>query len=390
MAARVVTGAARRTLQAHVCQIHADGSPRKAESLFGWNRSSVAKGIDELKNGRTSTKPSMPRIRFETREPQAIEKVKSLLAEHTQADPKMTSTRLYTRVTGSALRKLFAESLNIPAARFPCSRTCQRILNRNGHFLRKVRKTIPLKKIKETDQIFANIRRAHQRAENDQTILRISTDCKARTKIGPYSRNGKTRDAKDMNAADHDMGGTTVTPVGILEVAESQLSIRFVEGPCTSDTIVDFLDDWWRTRKAHYPHIRTIMIDLDNGSQIASNRRQFISRMLDFCNRHGIEVELVYYPPYHSKYNMIERCWGVLEQHWNGTLLRTIEDAVRWAATMTWRSVSPIVERIDKIYEKGKTLNQSVFKALNKKLRRTAEIEKWSVVITPEQAVASG
>jgi transposase len=28
----------------------------------------------------------------------------------------------------------------------------------------------------------------------------------------------------------------------------------------------------------------------------------------------------VYYPPYHSKYNLIERCWGILEQHWNGTL----------------------------------------------------------------------
>ena len=26
------------------------------------------------------------------------------------------------------------------------------------------------------------------------------------------------------------------------------------------------------------------------------------------------EVRLVYYPPYHSKYNPIERCWSSLEQ----------------------------------------------------------------------------
>jgi transposase len=26
-------------------------------------------------------------------------------------------------------------------------------------------------------------------------------------------------------------------------------------------------------------------------------------------------------PPDHSKYNPIERCWGILENHWNGTLL---------------------------------------------------------------------
>ena len=29
----------------------------------------------------------------------------------------------------------------------------------------------------------------------------------------------------------------------------------------------------------------------------------------------------MYYPPYHSKYNPIERCWGVLEVYWNGELL---------------------------------------------------------------------
>ena len=46
-------------------------------------------------------------------------------------------------------------------------------------------------------------------------------------------------------------------------------------------------------------------------------------------------IELVYYPPYHSKYNRIERCWGVLEQHWNGTQLTTLEIAFAWAKSMT-------------------------------------------------------
>src|SRR5262245_2149031 len=32
----------------------------------------------------------------------------------------------------------------------------------------------------------------------------------------------------------------------------------------------------------------------------------------------GLTVRLAYYPPYHSKYNPIERCWGILENHWNG------------------------------------------------------------------------
>ncbi|RZN35682.1 MAG: hypothetical protein EF813_08375 [Methanosarcinales archaeon] len=30
----------------------------------------------------------------------------------------------------------------------------------------------------------------------------------------------------------------------------------------------------------------------------------------------------------------MERCWGVLEMHWNGTLLSSVDKAVRWAETM--------------------------------------------------------
>ena len=58
-------------------------------------------------------------------------------------------------------------------------------------------------------------------------------------------------------------------------------------------------------------------------------RTQFMKRLVEFVDRHRIVVELAYLPPYHSKYNPIERCWGILEQHWNGTLLHSVEHALR-------------------------------------------------------------
>ncbi|AWM42187.1 ISAzo13-like element transposase-related protein [Gemmata obscuriglobus] len=61
-------------------------------------------------------------------------------------------------------------------------------------------------------------------------------------------------------------------------------------------------------------------IELDNGPEVASSRTQFMSRLVESVDRHRVEVERVYLPPHHSKYNPVERCWGVLEQHWNGTL----------------------------------------------------------------------
>ncbi|NJO84626.1 MAG: hypothetical protein HC828_18895, partial [Blastochloris sp.] len=37
---------------------------------------------------------------------------------------------------------------------------------------------------------------------------------------------------------------------------------------------------------------------------------QFIQRLVAFVDQTGLTVQLAYYPPYHSKYNPIERCWA--------------------------------------------------------------------------------
>ncbi len=47
----------------------------------------------------------------------------------------------------------------------------------------------------------------------------------------------------------------------------------------------------------------------------------WMERIVEFSDWSGLEIRLVYYPPYHSKYNRIERCWSALERHWNGTQL---------------------------------------------------------------------
>ena len=40
-----------------------------------------------------------------------------------------------------------------------------------------------------------------------------------------------------------------------------------------------------------------------------------MKRMVDFAHKYQLNLKLAYYPPYHSKYNPIERAWGVLENH---------------------------------------------------------------------------
>ena len=89
---------------------------------------------------------------------------------------------------------------------------------------------------------------------------------------------------------------------------------------------MDSLLYWWENIPAHErATIAHIQIKVDNGPESSGVRTQFLRRMVEFVDYTSKSVQLLYYPPYHSKYNPIERCWGILEEHWNGAKLVTVE-----------------------------------------------------------------
>ena len=164
----------------------------------------------------------------------------------------------------------------------------------------------------------------------------------ATVKVGPFARGGKSR--VRTSAADHDFkSAAKVTPVGIFQPASDELFLYGVTSKVTSDCLVDRLIDWWETVKERFSHIKTLLINLDNGPESHSRRTQFMQRLVEFAQRYHLTIRLAYYPPYHSKYNPIERCWGILEQHWNGALLDSVDAVIHYARTMTWKGNHPVV-----------------------------------------------
>ena len=166
--------------------------------------------------------------------------------------------------------------------------------------------------------------RVNQAADAADDVLRISMDAKATVKVGPFTRGGKSR--VQVDAADHDFQPEgTVTPVGIFLPASDELFLYAVRSKVTSDCLVDRLAQWWEAVRERFGHITTLVINLDNGPENHSRRTQFMHRLVAFVQHYHVRVRLAYYPPYHSKYNAIERCWGILENNWNGTLLDAVE-----------------------------------------------------------------
>ena len=144
-----------------------------------------------------------------------------------------------------------------------------------------------------------------------------------------------------------------LVPFGILEVKQKQFNVVYGNSLETSDFIVDGLSYWWRYNERRYPNITMLQIDLDNGPELESHRTQFIKRIVDWSDAIQLPIELVYYPPYHSKYNPVEHCWGVLESHWSGALLTNINAVREWTRTMRWGGVAPNVYFLDQQYHRG-------------------------------------
>ena len=129
--------------------------------------------------------------------------------------------------------------------------------------------------------------------------------------------------------------------------------------------------------------VSLLQIKADNGPESNGRRTQFLKRMVQFADDIGKSIQLLYYPTYHSKYNTVERCWGILEKHWNGAKLTDHETMLAWAKSMTWKGVHPVVELIRKVYEKGISLSKEAMQAVEARLERNPMLPKWDILIRP-------
>lgn len=363
------------------------GGQTLVERELGWNRRTIRKGMQELESGQPFIDgfERSGRKRVETKLPNLLEDIKSLVDPQTQTDPSFKSTRLYTRMTASVVRRQLIEQFGYSDKELPSSETIRRRLNDLGYTLKRVLKTKPIKKIPETEAIFEQVEQINTEADNDPHTLRISVDAKVAVKIGEFDRGGKTR--MPTTSLDHDFPTEmTLIPYGIFIPEYNELFLFFVSSKLTADCIVDLLESWWQTVKHRFAHIQKLVINQDNGPENHSRRTQFIKRIVDFSTSSQLTLQLAYYPPYHSKYNPIERCFGWLEQHWNGSLLDTVETVLNFAQTLTFKGKNPVVTLVEKVYSTGVKLTTSAMEEIETQINRLPNLKKWFVEIFAKPA----
>jgi hypothetical protein len=195
--ARRLTGYQRRLFMAEVATQLCAANARQAEVRFGWGRETVAKGLHEMRSGIQCLEnfTARSRRRSEEMNPQLAADIRVIVEPHTQADPELKSSRRYANLSAEEVRDaLIAKGHD--AKKLPSIRTLRDILNRMNYRLKRIRKGKPLKKTKDTEAIFANLRTVREEVCGDGETLEISMDTKAKVQIGDYALGGKNPDER--------------------------------------------------------------------------------------------------------------------------------------------------------------------------------------------------
>ena len=246
------------------------------------------KGIRERASGIRCVENFAARRRptWEEKNPQLAADIRAIVEPETQADPELRSSRRYTNLSAREVREaLLARGYRLGDV--PAERTVRDILNRMNYRLKRIQKGKPLKKVKETDAIFAHVAAARAEARGDPETLEISMDTKAKVALGGYARGEKTRTSAAGEVTkgwDHDPPAKEkLTPLGILVLATGALTLIFGAHE-TSDFWMDGLQRWWQMVRERFPHIRQLVIYLDNGPNNSGTCTQFLKRLVEWAD----------------------------------------------------------------------------------------------------------
>lgn len=137
----------RRRAMGDVAASLLEGKPRVAESVFGWSRYAVQVGMHEARSGISCVNDLSARVkpRAEDKHPELLADIQSIMEPHSQSEPSLRTTLLYTDMTARAVHEALVRK-GWCAPRLPGVRTISNLLNRQDYRLRTVAKTKVQKK----------------------------------------------------------------------------------------------------------------------------------------------------------------------------------------------------------------------------------------------------
>jgi Rhodopirellula transposase DDE domain len=145
--AKVLKGSERRLFMARTVRALGEGGQCLAERELGWNRVTIRKGEHELEQGIVCIDAFSlrGRKRSEAHLPNLLVDITAIVDGQSQTDPQFRTTRLYTRLTATEVRRQLMVQFGYSDDELPTTETITSKLNELGYSLKKVAKTQPQK-----------------------------------------------------------------------------------------------------------------------------------------------------------------------------------------------------------------------------------------------------
>ena len=115
-----------------------------------------------------------------------------------------------------------------------------------------------------------------------------------------------------------------------------------------------------------------------------SNSHRIVKQdLMDLASKLDMNLLVMHYPPYCSKYNPIEhRLFSQITRSWSGAPLLSLEDAARRAAEATTsKGLTVYVDINNKPYDMQRSIDESYDDTLTKRVVFQTVLSKWNYLV---------
>jgi hypothetical protein len=312
----------RRLLAAHEALVHGYGGVSAVAQATGLARSTINRGIRELRSGRNEIGPRVRRpgggrksaVMHQPGLPAALE---ALIEDAIRGDP-CSPLRWVSRSLRHLVRALAAQGFTAS------QRVVANLLRTLNYSCQANRKTREGSHHPDRDAQFHHIN-ATVKAAIAACEPAISVDTKKKELVGDFKNNGRELrpKGKPEPVRVHDFKIPElgkVAPYGVYDIAANHGWVSVGIDADTGAFAVESIRRWWcRLGQARYPDAKRLTITADCGGSNGPQVRLWKRELQRFANESGLTITVAHLPPGTSKWNKIEhRLFAFITMNWRG------------------------------------------------------------------------
>jgi hypothetical protein len=364
------------------------GGVTAASTATGMARSTINRGIKELKAGRRESvgrvrRPGAGRKSAVEAQPGLLAALETLIEDAIRGDPE------------SPLRWVSRSQRNIAAA-----------MGRLGFAVSQKLVGVLLRQLKYSCQANRKTREGTSHPDRNaqfeyvNTMVKaaiaegapaISVDTKKKELVGDFKNAGRelrrAGDPEPVRVHDFEIKSLgKVAPYGVYDIAANDGWVNVGIDADTAAFAVESIRRWWhRLGRPRYPNAKRLVITADCGGSNGNRVRLWKRELQRFANETGLAITVTHLPPGTSKWNKIEhRLFARISQNWRGKPLVSHQVIIQLIAGTTTGTGLTIACDIDaNSYPKGIKIPDAEMRALN--IQQHTFHGEWNYTISPIQ-----